>query len=442
MLRSLYTGVDGLKTHQLKMDVIGNNIANVNTVAFKSSSVSFKSLLYQTQQSAQTANAAASHTAVNAKQIGLGTAVSSITSNITSAGAAQNTGNPFDLRISGDSFFIVSDGTQNFFTKAGAFYVDEAGNLAMTSNGYNVMGWQSTDGVHANEGAVSPLKITTKANEKSPAEATSKITVGGIIDKNAPGLSSENGETLGISFYDANGNSYVANFKVQKTDTSDSTGTYQLTLAGIVDSESGKALKINGGNPSVNLTFSRSNGEYTGGNVHLNITATAEGENAKTFSLPGGLDIDFSNAKLYGNGGVSTINATKGDKEGMGAGRSKGKMSGVAVQADGKIYASYTNGTNRLLGQIVVANFKNPTGLEKAGENLYLPTENSGYFNGVGEDITKDGGTINAGQLEMSNVDLSEEFTDMITTQRGFQVNSRVITVSDQMLQTLEDLKR
>lgn len=442
MLRSLYTGVDGLKTHQTKMDVIGNNIANVNTVAYKSSSVSFKSLLYQTQQTARTANAGTAVASTNAKQIGLGTTVSSITSNVVAAGSAQNTGNPFDLRITGDSFFIVNDGKDNYFTKAGAFYVDAAGNLAMTSNGYNVMGWQSTDGVNANKGTVSALRIMTTANLTAASEATSNATVSGVLDKDSDGLSSADGETLTISFYDENGNPYTAKLAISKQDDSDTTGIYNLTLKGVIDDTTGKALTVGDGGTTT-LSYSTANGEYTGGIIHMNIDASAAAGSTTTFSLPNGIDIDFSNSKLYGNNGVSTISATAGDADGLGTGRKVGELSGISIQSDGKIYGKYTNGTDRLLGQIAVATFKNPTGLEKVGENLYSATINSGFFDGVGVDITDDGtGSMTSGQLEMSNVDLAYEFTEMITTQRGFQVNSRVISVSDEMLQTLEGLKQ
>ena len=141
MMRSLFSGVAGLKTHQTKMDVIGNNIANVNTVAYKSQNVTFQELMYQTTQSASAANAETGRGGINAKQIGLGVQTGAINANISTSGASQTTGNPFDIQIKGDSFFIVSDGANNYFTRAGAFYVDGMGNLAMTSNGYTVMGW-------------------------------------------------------------------------------------------------------------------------------------------------------------------------------------------------------------------------------------------------------------------------------------------------------------
>ena len=155
------------------------------------------------------------------------------------------------------------------------------------------------------------------------------------------------------------------------------------------------------------------------------------------------ISIDLANLKMYDNKGTSTVAGHYGDVQGRNAGRKKGALSGVAIQQDGKIYGSYDNGTSKLLGQIAVASFANASGLEKIGDNLYDTTQNSGEFDGIGKDITSDGaGAMKTGVLEMSNVDLSAEFTEMITTQRGFQANSRIITVSDTMLEELINLKR
>ena len=141
MMRSMFSGVAGLKTHQMKMDVIGNNIANVNTTAYKSSSINFSELLYQTQSFASGPNGTTGRAGVNPKQIGLGVQSAAITNAITTGGATQNTGNPFDIKINGDAFFVVSGGSGYNFTRDGSFYVDAAGNLAMSATGYNVMGW-------------------------------------------------------------------------------------------------------------------------------------------------------------------------------------------------------------------------------------------------------------------------------------------------------------
>ena len=145
---------------------------------------------------------------------------------------------------------------------------------------------------------------------------------------------------------------------------------------------------------------------------------------------------------MFDNKGTSTLGATSGDFEGLGAGRRLGDMIGVSIQQNGMIYASYDNGMTKLLGQIATASFANASGLEKQGDNLYSATLNSGEFDGIGVDVTANGGYMSTGQLEMSNVDLSSEFTEMITTQRGFQANSRIITVSDTLLEELTNLKR
>jgi flagellar hook protein FlgE len=168
------------------------------------------------------------------------------------------------------------------------------------------------------------------------------------------------------------------------------------------------------------------------------ITPTAE----RADSFQRDMDLMVGKSTMYDNKGTSTIKGNAGDYEGNYAGRKVGEMSGVAIAQDGKITATYDNGTSKLLGQIAVANFANPSGLEKIGDNLYQTTPNSGTFDGIGDDITSGSGALSTGVLEMSNVDLSAEFTDMITTQRGFQANSRIITVSDSLLEELTNLKR
>ena len=229
MMRSLYSGVSGLKTHQTKMDVIGNNIANVNTVAYKSSSVTFSELMYQTTTNATSANADLGTGGVNAKQIGLGVTMGATNVSITTTGATQTTGNPFDLKITGDSFFIVSDGTSNYFTKAGAFYVDSVGNLCMTSTGYNVMGWQVSDETgDILQNTVSPLKVMADKNLFSQPEATELATASGILDKSDTNLATESGKILSLSIFDDLGYEYTAKFSVKPVTTS-TTATKNVT---------------------------------------------------------------------------------------------------------------------------------------------------------------------------------------------------------------------
>lgn len=568
MMRSLYSGVAGLKTHQTRMDVIGNNIANVNTTAYKSSSMTFSELMSQTTQKASGANATTGVGGTNAKQIGLGVKAGAINTAITTQGSAQSTGNPFDIMITGDNFFVVSNGSENFFTRDGSFYVDGAGNLAMTSTGYNVMGWgvDETTG-NIKQDTVTALRIMSAANMTYPPEATTKANISGILDENDKDVTSANGKTVNLNFFDARGYSYTAKFTFKQSG-GDKTNEYSMELNKILDSTGaeidisklefgnrsqqkmetkvtlntdaykwdGKVLKTKDGTTEVaNLAdifnqdgslitpqddaaaqkqqkaldaiakaygYEGSTDEF----LNLYITSTADKDKQLTiqdllgnmmagkttdvlpadgsaitmegryfegttvvfnkdtgklesvggsttnlnvnaaFSALGGnfsdVTIDLSECTNYDNKGTSTIGATSGDLDGLGTGRRLGDMIGVSIQKDGMIYASYDNGMTKLLGQIATAAFANASGLEKEGDNLYSATLNSGEFDGIGVDITAGGGYMSTGQLEMSNVDLSSEFTEMITTQRGFQANSRIITVSDTLLEELTNLKR
>lgn len=568
MMRSLYSGVAGLKTHQTRMDVIGNNIANVNTTAYKSSSMTFSELMSQTTQKASGANATTGVGGTNAKQIGLGVKAGAINTAITTQGSAQSTGNPFDIMITGDNFFVVSNGSENFFTRDGSFYVDGAGNLAMTSTGYNVMGWgvDKTTG-NIKQDTVTALRIMSSANMTYPPEATTKANISGILDQNDKDVTSANGKTVNLNFFDARGYSYTAKFTFKQSG-GDKTNEYSMELSKLLDSTGaeidisklefgnrsqqkmetkvtlntdaykwdGKVLKTKDGNTEVANLADIFNADgtlitpkddaaaqkqqkaldaiakaygYEGSTdefLNLYITSAADPKQQLTmqdllgnmmagkttdilpadgstitmegryfegttvvfnkntgklesvggsttnlgvnaaFSQLGGnfsdITIDLSECTNYDNKGTSTIGATSGDLDGLGTGRRLGDMIGVSIQKDGMIYASYDNGMTKLLGQIATAAFANASGLEKEGDNLYSATLNSGEFDGIGVDITAGGGYMSTGQLEMSNVDLSSEFTEMITTQRGFQANSRIITVSDTLLEELTNLKR
>lgn len=550
MMRSMYSGVSGLKTHQTKMDVIGNNIANVNTVGFKSSSVTFSEIMYQNLSGASGPNALTGTGGVNAKQIGLGVTTGSTSVNITGAGASQTTGGAFDIKLndtnSATSFFIVSNGSGTQFTRAGSFYVDGAGNLCMTSTGYNVMGWQvdPTTG-DIRKDTVSALRVMSEKNMTSAPEATVNGRCEGVLDKNSTDVTSEAGQAMNLSFYDALGYSYVAKFAIKETNRD--TGEYTVELTDILDSTNKSILDqtkydsvtgtydpdylgdIFGAVKSQTKTYTPRAGwttvdaannifEYNATYYRYdaaagNLVEVADNGGGNYVQVPGGttktlaeafgvspyatgitmtngvvtanvsganytlkfnpddgvfdyigangqdnvflnlkdtlggnfenIDIDFTGTKWFDNGGSSTIGMDKGDVDGKtGTGKKSGDMIGVFVDTNGKIYGSYDNGNTILLGQIAVAQFANAMGLEKVGDNCYTTTLNSGEFDGIGVDITAGGGTMSTGMLEMSNVDLSSEFTEMITTQRGFQANSRIITVSDTLLEELINLKR
>lgn len=451
MMRSLYSGVAGLKTHQTRMDVIGNNIANVNTTAYKSQSMTFSDLMYQTTQAASGANPTTGVGGTNARQIGLGAKTSAIKTAITTQGASQTTNDPFDIMITGDSFFIVNNGQNNYFTRDGSFYVDGAGNLAMTSTGYNVMGWQvdPNDASAIKQDTVSALRVMTTENMTYPPEATKSARISGIIDKNDTNVNAAAGKIMNLEFYDNQGYKYTAKLSVHSTKDD---GKFTVKLDDILDSKGKTVLpdptkaSLQQNNANVTdpvLEFDLKNGSFknvgTAGGTESTLTLHFD---TGTFPSFTDITIDFSKCSNLNNNGSSTVSPIRGDAKGNGAGRKVGEMSGIEIQKDGMIYANYDNGCSRLLGQIAVATFANASGLAKEGDNLYSATQNSGDFDGIGKDITTGGGYMNTGVLEMSNVDLSSEFTEMITTQRGFQANSRIITVSDTLLEELTNLKR
>lgn len=565
MMRSMYSAVSGLKTHQTKMDVIGNNIANVNTVAFKSSSVVFQDVLYQMTSNASGANAATGTGGVNAKQIGLGVTTGATNLSITTSGAAETTGRAFDIRLSDQSttnFFVVNNGSENLFTRAGSFYVDGAGNLCMTSTGYTVMGWQvdPTTG-NIKKDTVSALRVMQTSNLTSAPEATTQANVSGIIDKNDKDVLSDNGLVKTLTFFDNLGYSYTARFAMKSTGTdgkytvelekilnSDGTtfydpetsnvvlsdifgakttnatlGTYSQVQSGYYyDSAKNKfyvgsdangteiswdpatksfkegqtthSLKqvygisdamqskinpptgttatvtatVNAGTGVLTLTgdvtdyeiaFSTKDGTFSGvgerDTYNADGSVNKAGSKANTVTLnmsklgnnPTQFDditIDFSGLKDADNGGKSTAVMSTGsiDDGVTGKGKKLGAMIGISIDNNGLITGTYDNGNTETLGQIAVAQFANASGLEKVGENCYRTTLNSGEFDGIGVEISADGSSMTSGELEMSNVDLSTEFTQMIITQRGFQANSRIITTSDTLLEELVNLKR
>ncbi len=468
MMRSLFSGVAGLKTHQTKMDVIGNNIANVNTIGFKSSSVLFRDVLYQTTSTAT--GATANTGGKNASQIGLGTKVSSIQATITDNGAAQSTNNPYDLMLNGEDFFVVSRGGTNCFTKVGSFQVDGAGCL-VTSNGYQVMGWQvdPDNPTEVKKDTVSALYPESEENKVSSPEQTSKAYMKGNIDLTDVDLTSVDGAPISLSIYDSMGYSYTAKFKLTKDVNQADESLYNLEIVSIKDAnnieilgtddattadvtEGGYTATIAGKN-SIQIKFDPDTGsfDYVGSagleTALLEITPNSadKGDNFVS-EINGeaveGITIDFSNLTMFESDGTSTAKMVRGATDSTGTGRAMGALTDVSIDTSGKIYGVYTNGETKLLGQIAVANFTNPMALESIGDSMYVTTQNSGDFDGIGYAVDENGGSMTQGVLEMSNVDLSAEFTDMITTQRGFQANSRIITTSDSMLEELVNLKR
>ncbi len=513
MMRSLFSGVAGLKTHQTRMDVIGNNIANVNTVGYKASSVVFSDVFYQTSQSASGPNADTGVGGVNAKQIGLGSQVSAISKNISQSGGSQTTNNAFDCMLTGDAFFITDGPGGTQFTKDGAFTTDAAGNL-VTADGAYVMGWMATQDATTmkyivNPKAVEKLSIQSPENSTAEPEATTAAYLSGNVDKNDEQVKNE-GRNFQINFYDKLGYKYTAKFKMKQSSTADN--SYRCTLTDVVDSKgssifttkdpatgkyvlngsNGKSLPLAGVGISTaadpkagkglgtkapklvdettgeldfgtdadfQIVFNPRTGKFntvmdgiaTPGANDGNLATSGAETSYVWFNLSDpdnvkdgyeSVQLDLSQLTMFANSDSSSIESSMGDIKGNNKGCTKGAMTGCSIDSAGKIYGNYDNGKQRLLGQIATTTFKNPGGLEMVGGNYFRATQNSGDFDGIGKDVTADGGSINTGMLEMSNVDLAGQFTDMITTQRGFQANSRIITVSDTLIEELVNLKR
>lgn len=500
MMRSMYSGVSGLRVHQTKMDVIGNNIANVNTIGFKSQRVNFNEVFSQTIQNSTGASEATGRGGRNAMQVGLGVNVSSIDTLMTQ-GAAQRTDNPFDLMIDGEGFIIVGDGAGKYFTRAGALRQDDNGNLVIP-NGMKVMGWGTDpEGKKIVQGEVGPISLGDPQNKTSPPETTTLAQISGNLDKNAAMPIPVNQK-----IYDSLGNAYTVKYEFTYKDAEtrnvvDAAGNPVLGTDGKPVTETIPArweievpTKTIDGKEMMILTDTNNNqiavpSFFNVKEVDDNSTTPPtkvkksqpleirfnengsiiknEGETEKSFTLD---PINLNDAYTYddknpANSKPQGINAVIGGQLGADGkltgsikvdisdltqfaskttvepktvnGKTSGTITGFDVAGDGKITAYYNNGATKLLGQICLAQFENPAGLEKVGDNLFKATANSGDFDNIGT-----AGNFQAGVLEMSNVDLSREFTDMITTQRGFQANSRIISVSDEMLQELVNLKR
>lgn len=392
MLRSLFSGISGLRSHQTMLDVTGNNIANVNTTGFKSSQVQFQDTLSQVLTNAGAAQDGVGGT--NPAQIGLGVRVAGVTTNFTQ-GASQVTGRSTDMMIQGDGFFVVRKGNETYYTRAGSFDFDSTGQMVLPGEGALVQGWMAVNGVIDTNGPLSDLKVP--AGSVMGAVASSSATYAGNLDSAAA-----DGTVLNrtIDLYDATGASRTLTLTFTKAATgwSVAAGDGTATVA------------------STPVTFA-ANGRIT----------------SPTSLTVGGVAVDLST--LTGYAGLDTVKATTQD------GQAAGTLQSFALGADGTITGSFSNGLKQVIGRIALGAFTNPAGLEKAGGSLFRTTVNSGDP-AIGTAGTGGRGSLAGGALEMSNVDLSSEFTSLIVAQRGFQANSRVITTSDEVLQELVNLKR
>jgi flagellar hook protein FlgE len=417
MMRSMFAGVSGLRAHQMMMDVVGDNIANVNTAGFKSSRVVFENTLSQMLRGGSqpgtrdSAGLSQPGGGINPMQVGLGVRVASIDMSDTQ-GALQTTGRSSDVAISGAGYLAVRNGGDTLYTRAGSLAFDARGNLT-DPTGMIVQGWKATGTppvVNTNS-AIGDITIPLNAPD-NPA-ATSTVYMGGNLSAGAvTGAGSDVVTT--ITAYDQNGTQRSLQVTSRKTGPN----TWTATV-----SDGGTTLGSNA------MTFNAA-GQLTSGtsfNVPWNGNAA------------GSLRIDLASAANAGGvtqfGGASTAIATEQD------GSASAALRSFAIGDDGTISGTFSNGSSKVLGKLALATFPNPAGLQKAGDSHFRSTGASGnvLMQAPG---TGSAGTLAAGSLEMSNVDLGQEFTNLIIAQRGFQANSKIITSSDELLSDLVNLKR
>ncbi len=391
MLRSLFAGISGLRAHQQMMDVTANNIANINTTGFKSSQTTFEDTLSQLVSAAGAPTATVGGT--NPAQVGLGVKLGGITTNF-SQGAAQTTGRPTDLMIQGDGFFVVRNGAQQLYTRAGAFTFDTNGFLT-APNGDIVQGWQAAAGV-VNTNST-PTDVQLPIGTVLPPTATTTATVSGNLPQNA---STTSPYTTSITGYDNLGNPF----------TLTTTFTYAAATGW-------SATVTDGVNTSAATGIT-----FTGGAAPSPSTLTL-----------GGITVDISGVTNFS--GASTIATTNQNGSAMGS------LQSFTISQDGTLIGVFSNGLKQTLAQLSLATFNNAPGLQKVGDSMYQSTVNSGTPQ-LGTAGSGGRGVLQSGALEMSNVDLAQEFTNLVIAQRGFQANSKVITTSDELLQDLVNLKR
>lgn len=394
MMRSMYSAVSGLKTHQTRMDVIGNNIANVNTVAFKSSSVTFSDILYQTTSNASGANATTGTGGVNAKQIGLGTTAAATKVSITSAGASETTGNPFDIRLTdknSTNFFIVNNGSENVFTRSGSFYVDGSGNLCMSSTGYTVMGWQvdETTG-EIRKDTVSALRIMQEKNLTSAPEATTQATIAGVLDENDADVKSDAGKVMNLNFYDNLGYQYTAKFAIKATAKD---GEYTVELTSILDSNN-KNITEGFTQAQMKEIFGNTDTVTTIASYSTTLTGcgyTYDTATGKLKTDPAGVVVDINDDGTLADGSNKTIK----DVFGVSDGNLKNIQN--SAKAKNKDYefkdvTTTVNGVTTHSYQIV----------KKSATNLLKFNTEDGKFHSIG------GGTNKSVELNLNNANLNK----------------------------------
>ena len=463
MMRSLYSGVSGLQNHQTRMDVIGNNISNVNTTGFKRGRVNFQDMI--SQQIAGAAKPTEELGGVNPKDVGLGMTIATV-EQVFTQGNLQTTGVSTDVAIQGNGFFILKNGDESFYTRNGAFGIDKDGTLVNPANGMRVQGWmaQEVNGESIVTTAATPTDLIIPVGSKDPAKATENVKFACNLNKNTPEIlegasasdiqkgtwnteqeifdSFGNKHLLSVSFRRVVGNpnqwEATVNVDVNNAD-------YTQTRIGLGTTDGVEnTFRVNFDNYGQLLSVTDSAGNETPetGEIVLQASYTVPEANTdengnpyrQAFNINLGTIGSMKNT-ITQSASISTTKAYSQD------GYTLGYLDNFKIDSSGTITGVYSNGTNRVIGQIAMASFTNDRGLEKAGDSTYVESNNSGQAM-IGESGVQGKGKLLSGALEMSNVDLSEQMTDMIVTQRGFQSNAKTIQTADALLETVLGLKR
>ena len=463
MMRSLYSGVSGLQNHQTRMDVIGNNISNVNTTGFKRGRVNFQDMI--SQQVAGAAKPPEELGGVNPKDVGLGMTISTI-EQVFTQGNLQSTGVGTDVAIQGNGFFIVKNGDESFYTRNGVFGLDRDGTLVNPANGMRVQGWMARDlnGEQIVQTAATPTDLVIPVGSKDPAKATENVLFACNLNKNTPEIlegASASDVAKGTwnteqKIYDSFGNEHL--LSINFTKVPGVANSWQATVNVDADNADFTQTRIGlGTTDGVQNTFivnfdnygqlssvtdSAGNISNETGEIILQSSFTVADANADENGTPARQSFNINLGTIGSMKNTITQSASKSTTKAYSQdGYTLGYLDNYKIDSSGTITGVYSNGTNRVIGQIALATFSNDRGLEKAGDNTYVETNNSGQAN-IGESGVAGKGSLLAGALEMSNVDLSEQMTDMIVTQRGFQANSKTIQTADTLLETVLGLKR
>ncbi len=463
MMRSLYSGVSGLQNHQTRMDVIGNNISNVNTTGFKRGRVNFQDMI--SQQVGGAAKPTEELGGVNPKDVGLGMTIATI-EQVFSQGNLQTTGVSTDVAIQGNGFFILKDGDESFYTRNGQFGLDSNGTLVNPANGQRVQGWMARDlnGEQIVQTAATPTDLVVPVGSKDPAKATENVLFACNLNKNTPEIlegASESDIAKGTwgteqKIYDSFGNEHL--LSVSFTKVPGVANSWQATVNVDADNADFTQTRIGlGTTDGVQNTFivnfdnygqlasvedSSGNISNQEGEIVLQTSFTVPEANADENGNPYRQTFNINLGTIGSMKNTITQSASKSTTKAYSQdGYTLGYLDNFKIDSSGTITGVYSNGTNRVIGQLALATFANDRGLEKAGNNTYVETNNSGQAN-IGESGIAGKGSLLAGALEMSNVDLSEQMTDMIVTQRGFQSNAKTIQTADTLLETVLSLKR